>query len=955
MDITKELNKLMLNIVNIINTLNKLLVNYKAGIDANIDKVTLLDIRKLISKEIAKMKEISTIELELPLKIKNSFITLIIKFVSLSLDSNDIYLIDDILNISFLFQHIHLLELLAQSKDSLELTLRLISCILVNFTKYSSGDFSLSLLESLMTLMDILIASLPNEPKYLNTPKIISCLVNFIIINKIDNSRLLKITLAILSNILDSYSDLRIKNKTGYIDNLHQFIIYINEILSFLYKQNSYLIEKSMNDEILITYSNLLCYYIVEYNKSNVINKSIENELIFNEENILEFTDEYIVTVYFNSNNFIYNNLKVLILMLIRINTNKTSQSILENLNKTVDSLTLEATSNILSSIFNLKSLISLYKKLKYKQLDNNLETTEEILTIKLLYTSNSSTNEVNNEYTKGISIIINKIVDELINNIKYNKLLNFEIINDNQIQQILKSDVIDITHEHILSLIDKGILLDSENYTVTSYSSNQKSLYLINYKFIRELLNLLKTQFTFFYYDNLICKFSLLEDRLYDDRGEEDTIELSVLENTLMLFSQFSIILYWSLYDNSQMTEKYPYFNKLMSIFDYWKDIIFNIKSNEEVNKLVISTSTISLLLLCYINVKFNSHLLLKQEINTILSYSLIYFTCKESIYKLLSYSIIRTLVKEDNIIEISNKLTLKLHIFINSIIKDLSFDPDASISKLSSLIDIAKYSGNDSFNKSLNEGLLQKGNVLFHNLDKSIYNKDYPMIKIYLSFYMKFTCLYLDNDESSLREYLINVGIENANLFRKLILRVNPLLMINQLVYSVLKIYSNLLLCLKVLPLAREEAENFSAEDPINVTIKSSLNSILYEINDHIEYLIENLHNLKLLIELFIFLKRILSITDYFNTNRIKTIISKTFKNLNYLIRQYSFDEQVISVFCCILEFYLVYFANNKNERDIVIKKDFVDLCKAYLKEQEIVESNRNLINTLIKEIDK
>ena len=53
MDITKELNKLMLNIVNIINTLNKLLVNYKAGIDNNIDKVTLLDIRKLISKEIA--------------------------------------------------------------------------------------------------------------------------------------------------------------------------------------------------------------------------------------------------------------------------------------------------------------------------------------------------------------------------------------------------------------------------------------------------------------------------------------------------------------------------------------------------------------------------------------------------------------------------------------------------------------------------------------------------------------------------------------------------------------------------------------------------------------------------------------------------------------------------------------------------------------------------------------
>ena len=85
---------------------------------------------------------------------------------------------------------------------------------------------------------------------------------------------------------------------------------------------------------------------------------------------------------------------------------------------------------------------------------------------------------------------------------------------------------------------------------------------------------------------------------------------------------------------------------------------------------------------------------------------------------------------------------------------------------------------------------------------------------------------------------------SIEEANVFRKLILRISPLILSKNIIFigKTLSIISEYIPTLNILPMRREEDENFSTEDPNNVSIPSSLGPIMHEIWSYLIFASKN-----------------------------------------------------------------------------------------------------------------
>ena len=84
------------------------------------------------------------------------------------------------------------------------------------------------------------------------------------------------------------------------------------------------------------------------------------------------------------------------------------------------------------------------------------------------------------------------------------------------------------------------------------------------------------------------------------------------------------------------------------------------------------------------------------------------------------------------------------------------------------------------------------------------------------------------------SLKVLKEKLKLEKCNICRKLILRLIPLILSRKITFisKCLQIIKNYLLMLFLLPMEKEEEENFSEEDPSNVIISSSLGPIMYEL---------------------------------------------------------------------------------------------------------------------------
>ena len=126
---------------------------------------------------------------------------------------------------------------------------------------------------------------------------------------------------------------------------------------------------------------------------------------------------------------------------------------------------------------------------------------------------------------------------------------------------------------------------------------------------------------------------------------------------------------------------------------------------------------------------------------------------------------------------------------------------------------------------------------NVLISECKKNNLNISQVNVDMLRSFSEEF-----DNDTKTKNKELFTafktikkiLKLEKCNICRKLILRFIPLILSKKITFfsKCLQIIQNYLLLLFLLPMEKEEDENFSEEDPDNVVISSSLGPIMYEL---------------------------------------------------------------------------------------------------------------------------
>ena len=158
-------------------------------------------------------------------------------------------------------------------------------------------------------------------------------------------------------------------------------------------------------------------------------------------------------------------------------------------------------------------------------------------------------------------------------------------------------------------------------------------------------------------------------------------------------------------------------------------------------------------------------------------------------------------------------------------------------------------------------------QNNIIFNVLYEQIYKKENQK-KIMEG-------LDLNNNEKFVQFLKEKINLEKSNIFRQLILRICPIILSKKvtLISKFLSILKEYIPILYLLPMEREENENFSTEDPNNVSIPSSLGPVMFEIW---KYLIFAMNNSNVTIVIFknyleIFEKIIKYRPQFFDSERI------------------------------------------------------------------------------------
>ena len=210
-------------------------------------------------------------------------------------------------------------------------------------------------------------------------------------------------------------------------------------------------------------------------------------------------------------------------------------------------------------------------------------------------------------------------------------------------------------------------------------------------------------------------------------------------------------------------------------------------------------------------------------------------------------------------------------------------------------------------------------------------------------------------ESNEEFLKILKEKINIEKSNIFRQLIIRINPIILSKKvnLISKYLLILKEYIPILYYLPMEREENENFSTEDPNNVLIPSSLGPIIFEIWKYIIYALNNDNITIVLYKNFfdIFLEIIKFRPQFFDSERVfsdllpciiivfnKFILEYNTHLFNYLI--YDFIFEFVSRIVFINKYNVKYLDNLKKFVEQFQKELFIDK-----NEEKINEINNNL----------
>lgn len=313
-------------------------------------------------------------------------------------------------------------------------------------------------------------------------------------------------------------------------------------------------------------------------------------------------------------------------------------------------------------------------------------------------------------------------------------------------------------------------------------------------------------------------------------------------------------------------------------AIISFFSSYLCDNDTIESLEKAKTSNSQITLInfftiILCINGLSSPSISFNKQEKNALIMISMLNYSSKLSILKYSSTWLI-FLLSNDR--DVKQFIVQNFNLIINTILnKVIYFSSELSNAKVnifnffSSLIELIRDIKMEEMDNYYCGEFTKYIQYMFPYIDSNMKNKAFAVIEIMIEVISKITLyqntimleLYKEFEIKSPNEAtkmaLENNNTEyfgmflkgkfsyemNSNIFRQCILRIAPLLLSGQikLVSKSIGIISNLVPLLHLLPMKREENENFSPEDPNNVIINSSLGPVMYEIWREIVYAFE------------------------------------------------------------------------------------------------------------------
>ena len=626
----------------------------------------------------------------------------------------------------------------------------------------------------------------------------------------------------------------------------------------------------------------------------------------------------------------------------------------------------------------NINTLKLSYKRKEYLRFNNNLiEFSGNLI---LYFQSEHNEN-------KEIILELFNLFNEII---KLNKKFIFEMINTYELS--IKDISIDLCKNKILSNLLSSII-NSYNLEINIpllyiilcflYEKNN-SIYQIFYQKSLEILMQKTKKFN----SNLTKKKLKSKSEL-----NNSIIDLSHSFNLM----SFLIIQPYKIQYQLKLDIK-----KIQTLINFYYSIFCdNINSEQlEINK--VSNSNISLVNFYCLNLCifcYNNNIIFqKTEINTHIILSMINYSNKISLLKFSSILLVMLISKDNNI---QNFLVHNFNFIINTILNKVIYfnsNPKDNISNMkiqifnffTSLLDLINQINNEEMSNFYCGEFTKYIRRLFPYIDINIKEKNFITIEIILEILYKISCfqnniifnvlyeqiykkenqkkimegLDLNNNEKFVQFLKEKINLEKSNIFRQLILRICPIILSKKvtLISKFLSILKEYIPILYLLPMEREENENFSTEDPNNVSIPSSLGPVMFEIW---KYLIFAMNNSNVTIVIFknyleIFEKIIKYRPQFFDSERIFIDLLPTVDIIfDNFISQYQITQFSNLIYDFIFEFMSrIIFINKYNVKYLENFQKFVNKFKKEIyedKSEEKINEMNNNINLLYSCFEK
>jgi hypothetical protein len=270
----------------------------------------------------------------------------------------------------------------------------------------------------------------------------------------------------------------------------------------------------------------------------------------------------------------------------------------------------------------------------------------------------------------------------------------------------------------------------------------------------------------------------------------------------------------------------------------------------------------------------------------------------------------------KNANVIDIMLEIFIKISFFQKNVLYNECKKNNIDIKKLN--IDIIRMTSEEFFDEKI---------------DKEYNTKNELIIKI-----------------KKLKE---NLKLQKCNICRKLILRFLPLILSKNIIFisKSFQILKNYILMLFLLPMEKEEEENFSEEDPSNVIISSSLGPIMYELWLPIIYSFQrNLINLSLFNNFFDIFEEIANFyPEFFDGEKVfKYLLPCLKEKIEFFLKEYK-EGQIFNCFFGLFNFLKKIFSKNKYNKKYKDEfRKFLDEYKKYFimgcddNKKNIIEKN-------------